>query len=464
LRWQGTRPPSVDGSVRMLDIGCGDGIAIALTAASCPDGQFCGIDGMPEHVARGTAFAASHEIDNLELRCLTFEDALEAADGLYDYIISQGVIAWVSAENRARVLDLAASKLAPGGVFAVGYNAMPGWQDRLTMQRLLRELADGTEGAPSQRFHRSLEMLEAIEAAGAYALPKNRLEELHDLQERLPADYFPHEYLNENWAPLWSSDVRNEMMSRGLTFCGQTNFGRLREDFCLKAAHRTALENINNPLLRDSLIDLFCNTGFRVDMFVREPAGGLKEDLIEEAWLSALCSVEEARFECRTAAGRLKFDNPAARHLLHALHGGPRRFGDILAEATISTPDLVNAADALLTGRHIQPASPPRDVPSADDLNMAILYSAATGEGVQVEALVGSHGVVTCRLNELLVAGMGNEALIDRARTDPAFRERMFDTDAGLDDPETSAAIDRGRDAIKSRLARMGVRLPAALT
>ncbi|MEM7668218.1 MAG: methyltransferase regulatory domain-containing protein [Pseudomonadota bacterium] len=460
LRWQGVVPPPVRGPIRMLDIGCGDGIALTMTAASHPQGQFTGIDAMPGHAARGTAFGAAHGIGNVEIRCATFEDALAGDAGRYDYIICQGVIAWVHAQNRARVLDLAARTLAPGGVFAVGYNAMPGWQDRLTMQRMLRDLAGETGGPPAARFDAALDRVAGLREAGVYGLPQSRIDEVREMRGHVPGDYFPHEYLNTNWAPLWSSDVKAEMSARGLAFAGQAGFERLRRDFYLKRAQRDALDGIADPVLCDTLADVFCNTAFRVDLYVREAVAGPPADLVGDVWLGALNTVDNTAFACRTPAGRLSFDNPAARHLLDALASGPRRFGDIVADADLARADLCNAADALLTARHIQPVAPPHPLPHAGDMNRALLDAAFSATGPAVDALIGTHGTITLARNESLIAGTGTAALSARAAADPAFCARLFNPDTGPQDPEVLAAMASARTGTLARLARLGVAIP----
>ncbi|MEM7240193.1 MAG: methyltransferase regulatory domain-containing protein, partial [Pseudomonadota bacterium] len=276
----------------------------------------------------------------------------------------------------------------------------------------------------------------------------------------VPDDYFPHEYLNRNWAPLWSSDIKAEMSARGLVFAGQAGFERLRRDFYLKRAQRDALDGLADPVLCDTLADIFCNTAFRVDLYVRDAAAGPLADLVRDVWLGALTTVEDATFACPTPAGQLSFDNPAARHLLDALASGPRRFGDIVADADLARADLANAADALVTGRHIQPVAPPHPLPHADDMNRALLDAAFSGTGPAADALIGTHGTITLARNEGLIAGTGAAALLARAAADPAFRARLFNPETGPQDPEVLAAMASTRTGTLARLARLGVALP----
>ena len=121
----GWQSPNPRGAFRMLDIGCGDGIGLAVAVACHPEAEFEGMDGMAEHIARGQDFA--RDLPNIRLHHMLFDEALEAGGPPCDFVALHGVIAWVAPQIRAQALDLAASRLAPGGIAAISYNAMPGW-------------------------------------------------------------------------------------------------------------------------------------------------------------------------------------------------------------------------------------------------------------------------------------------------------------------------------------------------
>ncbi|MBY8975380.1 methyltransferase regulatory domain-containing protein [Rhodobacteraceae bacterium NNCM2] len=457
LRWAGVTPPPERGPIRLLDLGCGDGVALGVIAASYPEGQFTGIDAMSDHIDKGRAFARAHGIGNLDLRCQTFEQALVETHAPYDYITCQGVVAWVSAENRRRVLDFAGRHLVRGGVFHVAYNAMPGWQDRQAMQRMLRLWAEGEAGNATERFQSALAAVTGLSELGAAALPPERLEELHKMGATLPADYFPHEYLNENWRPLWFADMAAEMADRGLDFAGQTLIARAREDFRLKRAQREAISDITHPIRRESAIDLLTNTPFRTDLYVREPTRGDPAELKPQSWLAATTTVEEATFSAATRAGRLRFDNPAARAILKELESRPRQIDDLIGRLEFSAADILNAVDALLVGSHVLPASPPAVVDGAARFNRALGAGNLTGAEHVIFAASGRHGAVTSPRSEMLLASTPPADLLARAKVDPALRELLFDADADLDDPDLPGRVEAAGDRARRWFARQGV-------
>ncbi|MFK7945136.1 MAG: class I SAM-dependent methyltransferase, partial [Paracoccaceae bacterium] len=120
----GWATPDLAKSFHMLDIGCGDGLGLALMAASHPHAVFEGMDGMEAHIDRGTVFA--RDIPNIHLARQLFSEALATGGAPCDFVTAHGILAWVAPRIRAEAMDLAATRLAPGGICAVSYNAMPG--------------------------------------------------------------------------------------------------------------------------------------------------------------------------------------------------------------------------------------------------------------------------------------------------------------------------------------------------
>lgn len=371
----------------MVDIGCGDGIGLILNAAAHPEGHFIGIDGNPDHVARGTATAAEIGLDNIEFHDQYFDAALAAQPGgVADYVQCQGVLAWVSDTNRGHVLDLAAHMLKPGGAFAVGYNCLPGWTPMVPFQQMLWALADGLPGTPTQRFETALEQLRATGIFEA-----SQWEWIDGMRERLPTDYFAHEYLNRHWAPLWSGVVLEAAAARGLMLAGQARANRLRADFALKAVWRDTLSRIDNPAARECAVDLLARNWFRTDLFVKRPFSRLSRPEQDKArlkgWWSAVRPAEEACFEARTAAGTIRFDNDAARAIVNTLENGPQPLTRV---AGIGRADLFNALDALVMAGEVAPADPPAHVPLAAATHAALLRLDAG----MINGAVSRHGAV----------------------------------------------------------------------
>ena len=262
LALQGWTPPDLTRPFRLLDLGCGDGLCAAVAAASHPRASFEGVDGMAAHIEAGRAFPGRP--GNLTLTAASFADLAEG-EADCDFVTAQGVVAWVSAATRAEVFDIAARRLRPGGVFAVSYNAMPGWAPRLALQRLIRDLAAAEPGDPVARFEAALGRIETLVEAKAAPARAEDVAALRRQRDRLPPAYFAHEYLNEDWRPLWSAEVRAALAKRGLAYAGLAGFDRLRPALTLKAAQREAIARLPAEAA-DGVIDLFHDTPVRIDL------------------------------------------------------------------------------------------------------------------------------------------------------------------------------------------------------
>ncbi len=387
----GLRPPSLR-RFRLLDLGCGDGIGLAASAAAHPEAAFEGIDGAEAHVARGLAFPGRPK--NLTLRAATFEAATGGAADC-DFVTAQGVLAWVSPAARAALFDLAAARLAPGGVFAVGYNAMPGWAGRMALRRALVAFAAGAEGGPVERFDAALAAVEALGGTALGSVPTGLVEWLRKLRGEAPEAYFPHEWLSEGWAPLWSVEAMAMAAARGLRYAGQAGFDRIRPDLTLRRAQREALARVPEAE-RDGMVDLFRDASFRVDLYVRDAAAD--PEARDALWLAAAAG-PEAPLEHAGPAGRLRFDNEAARRLMAALSEGPRAFAEIAAEAPLGLADLRNALDCLLIAGLVRPAAP-----RAADGAPAERFNRAARETGVVTALAGAFGPVSATAAEMAAA------------------------------------------------------------
>jgi ubiquinone/menaquinone biosynthesis C-methylase UbiE len=99
----------------VLDLGCGSGIDVLLAARQVgPTGKAIGLDGLPEMVERGRAFAAETGAENVEFVHGMIDD-IPLPDDSVDVIISNGSINL--AARKSRVMAESARVLKPGGRF-----------------------------------------------------------------------------------------------------------------------------------------------------------------------------------------------------------------------------------------------------------------------------------------------------------------------------------------------------------
>lgn len=344
---------------KLIDLGCGDAIGLILAAASHPQGQFIGVDAMPEHIARGQAAIDGIGLDNITLICGGFGDVMAYADGSADYVTAQGVLAWISMENRAALLDLAGGWLKPGGAFCVGYNAYPGWTAIAPFQALVCATALGKAGNSTQRFAAAVEQIRSIGA-----VDDSVWQWLDSLRGSIAEDYFAHEYLNAHWQPCWSGDVITAMGERGLAFVGQAGNQRLRDDYCYTAEWQEALGGFASMAAREIAADLLTGCWFRRDIYLKAPAFGFDASEAEAFrmqgwWAKSPGTGSDMGMTSITPAGELNFDNAAAGAILAAVERGPACLSAIAQTTGIGAADLLNSIDALFVADRVVPVDTP---------------------------------------------------------------------------------------------------------
>lgn len=400
LRWQGIQPAELRSEFTHLDVGCGDGVGLCLIAAAYPQARFVGIDAMPEHIEIGREFARLHGIKNIELWCQTFEQFIKAPETEIDkfsYITAQGVIAWVSDKNRQFVYDIVAENLADNGAFTVGYNSQPGWQNKMSSQQVLLRFLGQQQNKTPVALVQTIDFLEAISATGAKSVPPIAIEIIKDLAEAMPHEYMMHEYLNECWQPLWFGEVAQELQKRGLGFATHAGFNRLRDDYSLRKNQRELLDGIDDIVQRQTAMDILQNMQFRTDIFTRTLLADDTTQTRSNIWLMANKGIADVDFNCLTPAGRLKFDNPAARDILKQVESGPKTFDSICLDSPHSYADVLNAVETLLVANCLDPVAEALQANPADKLNQFLIDYAVDKDKNFINGLVSKHGVITVK-------------------------------------------------------------------
>lgn len=455
-RLHGVAAPEPRGAFRMLDIGCGDGLGLAIIAASHPEASFEGIDGLSAHIARGQAFV--HDIPNIALRRQTFAEALMEPGTRCDFVTLHGVLAWVTPDVRVQALDLAASRVAEGGLLAVSYNSLPGWSSLLAYQHLVNAFASKTKEDPSGRRQAAHDRVLQLANSGFKGLSVKAIEALEGWAASAPADYFPHEFLNHGWRPLWSAEVREEMASRGLTYVGQAASYRLRPDLSLPAAWRAEVMDEADAGLRDTLFDIAIDATFRIDIYANDarPAGS---DDIASIWLTAAAG-PDAELSKRTWAGDVRFDNPAARGILKMLQAGPASFAKFQETLRFGASDIRNAAECLMIGGLVTACAAPGDSGLAERVNRRLSAAARRVEGPLIQALAGRCGPVRATAPRIGLLHGSIDEILDLARNEAELRARYFHSEAALDSAELRNDAAAARVAAIAALKRSGVPTP----
>lgn len=414
----GFAPPARDGGFAFCELGCGQGVTTTILAATHPQGRFVGVDLMPSHIRHARRLAAEGAVGNVRFFAADFATAEAMQQPGFDYIVAHGVYSWIGAEGQAAVRAFVDRHIKPGGLVYISYNAVPGRVADLPYQRLTRGLGNSFSGNSLARFNAATAIVDRIAELKPPALAASPL--LRRLRKEgtgLPRAYLVHELLNDNWEPLCVTEVRAAMAMVGLAPVGSATLMQNFNSLVLRRAARKALSTIADEDVRELARDYLINQSFRCDVFVRG-SRRLSEEGRRRRLRAATFALARPRHRVRyatmTPAGRLQFDNAAARAIVSVLAAGPASLEHIIGEAAVSAQDVLTNILVLCAAGAVWPVEPGRAAVSA--LNEVILRRLGGPE--EIRYLVLPCGTAVKIDDALLVLLKGQEPARARRRGD----------------------------------------------
>jgi SAM-dependent methyltransferase len=254
------------------ELGFGQGISINVHAAASAT-HWYGNDFIPAQAAFAQKLAAISGAA-AQLTDESFADFAQRDDlPDFDYIGMHGIWSWVSAANRAVLIDFIARKLKPGGVLYMSYNALPGWSAFAPMRHLMTEharMAAATGAGIIPRIDDAVQFAEQLLATSPlYAQSNpgvlNHFKQVSGQQR----SYLAHEYFNRDWAPMHFAEVAQCLAPAGLAFaCSATYFEHI-DALNMTTEQRAFLLQIEDANLRETTRDYMVNQRFRRDYWIK---------------------------------------------------------------------------------------------------------------------------------------------------------------------------------------------------
>lgn len=243
--------------LRVLEIGCGDGMNVVAMAAAEPALTAVGIDVWDEALGRGRAMAAALGLGNVELRTL---DVRAAEPAEYDFVIAHGVYSWTPPDVRDAALALAGRSLAPHGVAFVSFLCHPGGFLR-TMVREIGRLGEEPEAV----FGELLPLVRGRPDPYARVVEF----ELERIRSR-PHASLVHDDLSAAYAPVWLHEFEAHAAQHGLRRLCEADPAELRPGW-MPAEVAARLEGLD-PLARDQMADVIAGRAYREAVLCRAGA------------------------------------------------------------------------------------------------------------------------------------------------------------------------------------------------
>ncbi|TQF76358.1 methyltransferase domain-containing protein [Elioraea sp. Yellowstone] len=322
------------------DLGCGVGLTAGAIAAANPRARVWAVDFNPGHIALARALATEAGLANIAYIEADFAELAAAPPPempRFDCVSLHGVWAWVSDATRAAIVRFLARQVKPGGVVHVGYNALPGWQEMMGLRRLLAEVGATVAGRSDRRIEAAMAVARDLNAANARHLKRSPfVQRVLSAERSLPAIYLAHEYLNENWRPMFHAEVAAALAEAKLSFAAAAELPENFPDLCLDEAQRAVIERLPTEAARETAKDLCVERAFRHDIFVRGPrplTPARRHTILSGAMLAAVRSGEDPVYEVEVPGGKATLSQAAYEPVFAALAERPRTAGELAAIA-----------------------------------------------------------------------------------------------------------------------------------
>ena len=328
----GFEPPLSTRHFRYCELGCGQGTTASIIAAANPLAHITAIDFNPAQIARAQRRARDFGLTNVEFLEQSFEELTNAANLTdFDIISLHGVWSWISQSDRDAIVSFLARAVKPGGLVSLSYNCMPGWTSLLPFQRMLLEHSRLTKTRSDQRVVNSLEFIEKLEQLGCQTVGNKeffaRFQSKNKIRtEQDHAVYLAHEYLNENWQPLYHIDTAQMLEPAKLNFIGSATLLDNFSDLMLTPEQRKIIDTVPPGAMREMTKDYFVNRPFRRDIYIRgaqKISDARRNELLGRIGLASIIDNATPKFSINTPAGEAKLPEAKYQPIFDALNLRP---------------------------------------------------------------------------------------------------------------------------------------------
>lgn len=285
-RMNGARPKDLAGC-RVLELGCADGTNLLPFAIEFPESDFLGIDLASRRIGQANETVRELGLTNVQFQLANVADLDPATIGTFDYILCPGVFSWATDSERLAMLSLCQQCLAPGGIAAISFNVLPGWNWSGTLRDFVR-YATSDIPDPKEQISEARKSIEFMaENTASDTLQGVYYRRTRDQARKWSDTYIYHEYISDRNRPFYFHQFQTMASDHGLRFVAEADF-RHSSGFGLSPAARMAVAQ-SPPDKREQLLDFVLNSGYRKSMLCRAdeiPQQPTQREVIAEAQLT----------------------------------------------------------------------------------------------------------------------------------------------------------------------------------
>jgi SAM-dependent methyltransferase len=400
------------------ELGFGQGMSANIHAASSSTSWY-GTDFNPSQAGFAQQLAESYAngpqlFDQSFAEFCTRDDLPD-----FDYIGLHGIWSWISDENRTIIVDFVRRKLKVGGVLYISYNTQPGWAPMVPVRNLLTQYADtlAPSGAGAvARVDSALAFANKLwETNPTFARHNPHIGERLKKMADMDRHYLAHEYFNRDWVPMSFAEMAGWLETAKIDFaCSATYLDHL-PNVHITSAQTAMLDELPDPVFRQSVRDFMVNQQFRRDYWVKGPRKLNTLEYTEQLRAQRVVLIVPAdtvTFDVKGALGTATLSEPIYKPVLELMSDyRVRSIGEIeqaLREHRISLPQLHQAVMVLAEKAALCPAHDEAEIersrPRAAQLNRVLLDRArGSAEINYLASPVLGNGVMLGRFPQLFI-------------------------------------------------------------
>ena len=258
-------------NLKILEIGCGDGLRLIAAAESNPNNIYVGISDCSDVVHANQHMIDELAFTNVNLYDISLESFFEGNSIHFDLIIVNNVYSWVDQTSQIVILNILDKYLSPNGLAFIDYNTMPGWhmQNALRgmIQHHVQSYADKQEKIKQARSF--LKFLKDNSTSGKEEKELLIFEIL--AVESLPDTVFYREFISENNWPVYFSNMVGKLNAFNLAYIADYDLKTMSSQDMSKDA-QDALILSPNLIESEQYMDFFRNRRSRKSIFCKADA------------------------------------------------------------------------------------------------------------------------------------------------------------------------------------------------
>ncbi|RBQ26067.1 MULTISPECIES: class I SAM-dependent methyltransferase [Arcobacteraceae] len=300
----GFKAPDITKEFSYLELACGTGINLLVSAISNPNGNFIGIDFNEKHIKIAQNAVKEIGITNLEFIYCDFATFLKNNDRKFDFIVNHGTYSWISPVHQKTILDIVSKFLNNLGIFYLHYMCHPGSTPLLPIQKLLNIVDYHTDEKSNKSIEMGVSLFKELDEAGTF-IDYTRIESIKN-SLYTDSSYLAHEFLTDFWNPLYSIDVHKTVFDITKTgyLCSSNAFENL-DNLSIPSKIQPILQKVKSPILKEYIKDLARNQKQREDIFQKDSI-----PFVGEEHINSLNKIRFKRMSDCPKSGAVVFKTP----------------------------------------------------------------------------------------------------------------------------------------------------------